>query len=89
MSEWEKLGAFWTKVSGKGKKFLAGEIEIDGKKTKITCWPNDKGGNPKRPDFVIYVLSEDRDAPKAGASDADETQTEETEADDYRDKIPF
>lgn len=71
MSDWKKLGAFWTKVSGKGKKFLAGEIEIDGKKTKITCWPNDKGGNEKRPDFVIY-LSEDRNAPKPETSDAND-----------------
>jgi uncharacterized protein (DUF736 family) len=87
MSEWKKLGAFWTKVSGKGKKFLAGEIEIDGKKTKITCWPNDKGGNEKRPDFVIY-LSEDRDAPRAASKPA-ASDANESGDDDYRDQIPF
>jgi len=52
--KWTKIGAFWKKRSKSGKAFLAGEITIDGVKTKITCWPNDKAGNEKRPDYVIY-----------------------------------
>jgi uncharacterized protein (DUF736 family) len=50
MSDWTKLGAFWKKKSKNGKTFLSGVIKIDDKETKITCWPNDKNGNEKRPD---------------------------------------
>jgi uncharacterized protein (DUF736 family) len=76
MSNWTKLGAFWKKISKSGKKFLAGEITIDGTKTKITCWPNDKGGNEKRPDFVIY-LSEDQSVPKSQVQDEEEVAPED------------
>ena len=71
MSDWKKLGAFWKKQSKSGKKFLAGEIEIDGVKTKITCWPNQKGENEKRPDYVIY-LDDYKPEPKPERSDADD-----------------
>jgi len=74
MGAWTKLGAFWTKVSRSEKKFLAGDFDCPHckAKTKITCWPNTKGDNPKRPDFIIY-LSEDMAAPAPTRSDADET----------------
>jgi uncharacterized protein (DUF736 family) len=77
MSDWTKLGAFWKKTSGSGKKFLAGEIEIDKVKTKITCWPNQKGDNPKRPDFIIY-LSEDKPVPQPDEFDDDATPEDDT-----------
>jgi uncharacterized protein (DUF736 family) len=82
MSDWTKLGAFWKKTSESGKQFMAGEIEIDGKKTKITCWPNQKGDNPKRPDYIIYL-----DTYKAAPKPSGESFPGSPAADD--DEIPF
>ena len=79
MSAWKRIGGFWKKTSGSGKKFLSGEVTCPKceAKTKITCWPNDKGDNPKRPDFAIY-LSEDA-APKPEISDADDSAFSDSE----------
>jgi uncharacterized protein (DUF736 family) len=63
MRDWKKVGAFWKKTSEAGKHYLGGEVEINGVKTNITCWSNDKGGVEKRPDFVIYL--DDRTPDKA------------------------
>ena len=38
----QQRGAFWKK-SGKNGKYLAGYVVIDGKKTPVTVFPNNKG----------------------------------------------
>lgn len=49
------IGALWSKTSGKGTDFFTGNVEIDGIKTDIVIFKNDKGDNEKRPDYKIYV----------------------------------
>ena len=48
------IGALWSKVSAKGADFMAGNVEINGEKTEIVIFKNDKGDNEKRPDWKIY-----------------------------------
>lgn len=48
------IGALWIKTSSKGTEFLIGNVEIDGLKTEIVVFKNDKGENEKRPDYKIY-----------------------------------
>jgi len=48
------IGALWSKTSSKGTAFFTGNVEIDGIKTDIVIFKNDKGDNEKRPDFKIY-----------------------------------
>jgi uncharacterized protein (DUF736 family) len=48
------IGALWIKTSSKGTEFLTGNVEIDGVKTEIVVFKNDKGENEKRPDYKIY-----------------------------------
>jgi uncharacterized protein (DUF736 family) len=85
MSDWTKLGAFWKKKSKNGKTFLSGVIKIDDKETKITCWPNDKNGNEKRPDFNIYL---DDYKPAAKSDDQDTWPGDENDHETESD-VPF
>jgi uncharacterized protein (DUF736 family) len=50
----ESIGALWLKESQRGNRFMSGVIEIDGKKTDIVIFRNDKGGVEKRPDYRIF-----------------------------------
>jgi hypothetical protein len=61
MSEQEKnIGGLWLKESNKtGKKYMSGNIEIDGRKIKIVVFKNTKkdANNPadeKKPDYRIF-----------------------------------
>ena len=52
-----KCGALWLKEGAKGK-FLSGEIDLseigeDVKTLDVLVFKNDKGDNPKRPDYTI------------------------------------
>lgn len=69
---WTKLGSLWKNESPTGKKYLSGVIEIDEKKTNISIWINDKGDNPKRPDFNIYLIEKQKPVAPAEQSDADD-----------------
>ncbi|MFA5185361.1 MAG: hypothetical protein WC551_02650 [Patescibacteria group bacterium] len=53
-----KLGALWKKTSQKGEVFMSGEIEIDGKKTKIVVFKNSHKEQEKHPDYNIILGSE-------------------------------
>lgn len=58
----KSIGGAWKKTSAKGMEFLSLSITIDGVERKFVAFPNDKGDNPKRPDYSI-LLSEDRGTP--------------------------
>ena len=47
-----KVGALWLKDGKKGK-FMAGNITIGDQEISIMVFKNDKGDNPKRPDYTI------------------------------------
>ena len=50
---------------------MTGTIELNGQKTEVVVFPNDKGDNPARPDYRI-LLSKPRDqqaAPAGGGYD--------------------
>jgi uncharacterized protein (DUF736 family) len=46
----ESCGAIWKRKSAKGNEFLS--IKIGDK--EYIAFTNDKGDNPKRPDFKVY-----------------------------------
>lgn len=66
-TDWQarKIGALWSHKSGTGKKYMTGEVTINGKPTKVVVFKNihKKDPSDKGPDLNIY-LSENQDAPK-------------------------
>lgn len=54
----QKVGALWLREGQKGK-FMAGEIEIGDKKISVMVFKNDKGDNPKRPDYTINQVTDE------------------------------
>ena len=51
----DSIGALWSKVSKEGKAYFTGIINrADGSMLDIVIFPNDKGDNPKRPDYRIF-----------------------------------
>ena len=69
-----KVGALWKRKSERtGRTYLSGVIKFGEEEIKISVWPNDKGDNPKRPDYVIQSQVEappPEEAPET--EDADE-----------------
>lgn len=52
----------WKRTSGKGMEFWAGNVELpSGEVMEIIVFTNDKGDNPKRPDFRIYPSTPKQD----------------------------
>jgi hypothetical protein len=75
----ESIGGLWLKDGKKGK-FMSGQISLpDGKKLDIVVFKNDKGDNPKRPDYRIYPSEKRDEAPK----------TEPPHTGDFTDDVPF
>lgn len=58
----DSLGALWIKTSAKGVEFMSGNIEVNGQKIEIVAFRNDKGDNPKKPDWKIL-----KSQPREGA----------------------
>ena len=54
----KKIGGLWLKDGQKGK-FFSGQLELDGKKIDILVFKNDKGDNPKRPDYQIMLRDDE------------------------------
>jgi len=55
--EWDKreLGAFWTRVSSKGSKFLTGKLTVDGKVIEAVAFPRKPDGpDDNKPTLKIY-----------------------------------
>lgn len=76
----DAVGAFWLKESKKGTKFMSGTFEVPegahpGDKLDVVMFRNDKGDNPKRPDYRVY-LSEKREG-------------EPEKSKDFEDDVPF
>lgn len=53
----ESIGALWI-GEGKTGKFMSGEIELDGKKTRIIVFKNNYKKEDKHPDYRIYLAKE-------------------------------
>lgn len=59
----DSIGSFWLKESKKdGRKYLSGTVTISSVKHEVVIFKNDKGDNPARPDYRMY-LSVDSAAP--------------------------
>lgn len=71
-----KLGALWLKESGKGKKYMSGNIEINGEKIQIVVFKNDKGGVETRPDYQIFK-SEKREQVVNANNESEEISVDE------------
>mgnify|MGYP003290381841 CR=1 FL=1 len=50
----ESIGALWI-AETKAGKFMSGEIELDGKKTRIIVFRNNYKTEEKHPDYRIYL----------------------------------
>lgn len=50
----DRIGALWEK-SGRNGVFFAGEIELNGEKTKIVVFPNSKKEKETQPDWNILI----------------------------------
>lgn len=57
----ESIGALWIN-EGKNIKYLAGEIELDGKLTKIVVFKNSYKTEEKHPDYRIFVKTGKKEA---------------------------
>lgn len=44
----------WKRTSKKGAEFFTGNINLGDSVLEFVVFSNDKGDNPKRPDFRIY-----------------------------------
>ena len=54
MEKQQSLGALWVSATKDGKKYLSGEIAIDGQKTKIVVFKNNYKEEDKHPDYKIF-----------------------------------
>ena len=61
MADNNRIGALWKKRTRDGKQFLAGNIEVDGKKIPIVVFANDRKTEERFPDYNI-LPGRDRDA---------------------------
>jgi len=55
----KRIGALWIRDGAKGK-FMSGEIEAEnGEVISVLIFKNNKGDNPKRPDYQVFVTADD------------------------------
>jgi len=66
-----KIGALWLKESSKGKKYFSGQIELNGEKTQIVVFKNNKDGVETRPDYQIFKSKPKRDEVVTARDDDD------------------
>jgi hypothetical protein len=75
----DKIGALWENTTGKGQKYLSGQIEIDGKKIRIVAFKNGYKKEDKHPDWNIMISR-----PKE-----ERRQEPQQSADGFQDDIPW
>lgn len=80
----DSIAAFWLKESKKGTKFMSGSLKVPdgwkpGDEIDVVMFRNNKGDNPRRPDYRLFV-SEPRE------EQSREQSKPETEFDDG---VPF
>ena len=52
----QSIGGLWEKLTRNGSVFFSGNVEVDGKKVRITCFQNGhKKQGDNKPDFQIYL----------------------------------
>lgn len=51
----EKSIGLWEKTSQKGNKYYVGKMKIKNEEYTINLFKNEKGDNPKRPDYNMLV----------------------------------
>ena len=84
----DSIGGLWIK-DGKNGKFMSGKItQMNGAELNIVVFKNDKGDNPKRPDYRIY-LSEPMGDKKQETPRSAPPRPAEEKPDDFVDSIPF
>lgn len=59
----EKLGALWENNGPKGK-YYTGEVEVDGVKVKVVCFPNGYKETDRHPDLIIYKSRPKNETPE-------------------------
>lgn len=55
------IGALWERESRAGKKRLTGNVSIDGQRVQVVAFQNNKQGNAKRPDWLVFLDTWDPD----------------------------
>jgi len=49
----DKIGALWLKEDKNGKKYMSGEIELNGEKVNILIFKNKYKKKDSHPDYII------------------------------------
>jgi hypothetical protein len=87
----KKIGSFWK--SDKGKTVLRGNADREGitipPNAKLLVFKNDKGDNPKRPDFTLHVADDDQPGADPGQAAIDDAWGSRKPADVESDDVPF
>ena len=85
----DSIGGLWIK-DGRNGKFMSGKItQMNGAELSIVVFKNDKGDNPKRPDYRIYLSEPRGDSPAPTSKPNPKPQTATAEQGDFQDDIPF
>lgn len=54
-SNFKSIGGLWKKTSKNGASYLSGNVEIDGKKIRISVFPNKYKKKETSPDYTINL----------------------------------
>ena len=73
----EAIAALWLKESQKGMKYMSGNFKVPegaraGDTIDIVVFKNDKGDNPKRPDYRVFVSEKREESQSSKSFDDDD-----------------
>jgi len=94
-SKFNFVGGLWKQESVNGKKYLQGNIEIDGVKHRISVWKNNfKEEGDKKPDYQISLMDDPAEKSSTSAKSAAPAKKAQrpapvVEANENDDDIPF